>query len=253
MDYEMNFFTDYTSPGGSAPPPLDPPTSAVWQDYLEHFALCPRTPRGSLRLLPDEICLNHLFTYLAIEDIICMRRVRSQDMLIVDAPDIYIQVNKRFYFLTHEPVIWMRFLSRMELPLPPVSELNPLSTRWPAHFEAEQLVTRAITMDDNWKKDCPSVYNIRSIPAFHKILEMKILHGAKYLVASLQDAASDRFYIIIFSLEGPMANGKHAIVRAPVSSRAYHVQTKYMQYKGRQGIMTLFLQRRFNNGRVDSE
>ncbi|EEB93285.1 hypothetical protein MPER_08084, partial [Moniliophthora perniciosa FA553] len=80
------------------------------------------------------LIIDEIFTYLSIEDIMRLRRV-----------------DKAFFLLTHDPLIWRRFLERLNLPIPPIRP-NFRYTLEATDFEIEQLVTKAVRADDNWRK-----------------------------------------------------------------------------------------------------
>ncbi|KAF8215794.1 hypothetical protein K438DRAFT_1659074 [Mycena galopus ATCC 62051] len=198
--------------------------------YLPNFLLS-RFNRSSIcfiQRLPFDIFIDQIFIYLHIEDIICLRRV-----------------DRTFFLLTHEPVIWKRFLERMRTPIPPLRPTFRYSLQV-TDFEAEQLVSRAISLEDNWRRDEPRVQNRRVLNAHHRVLDMKLLPGGKFLIASVRDLSSHRYYITLFSLDHP--KGNCAVARVPTISKAYDLQAKYMKYNGAHGIMVAYTRRQFQNG-----
>ncbi|KAF7303113.1 hypothetical protein MKEN_01274800 [Mycena kentingensis (nom. inval.)] len=178
--------------------------------------------------LSFDIFVDYIFIYLCIEDIMCLRRV-----------------DRTFFLLTHEPVIWKRFLERMKTPIPPLRPTFRYSFQV-TDFEVEQLVTRAISLDDNWRKDTPLVKVRRTIEAHHRTLEMSLLPGGKFLIASVRDLASYRYYLTLFSLDHP--DGPRAVARLPTKSKAYDLHAKYFKYDGKQGIMIAYTRRSFVDG-----
>jgi len=86
--------------------------------------------------------------------------------------------------------------------------------------------------------------------AHYKVLELKLLPGGKYLVASAKDSCSYRFFILLFCLDHP--NGYHALARAPMRSRAYNIHAKYMKHDcgngPEYGIMIAYVWRSFRAG-----
>ncbi|KAJ6520192.1 hypothetical protein C8R45DRAFT_52401 [Mycena sanguinolenta] len=198
--------------------------------YLPNFLLS-RFNRSSIcyiQRLPFDIFIDQIFVYLHIEDIICLRRV-----------------DRTFFLLTHEPVIWKRFLERMRTPIPPLRPTFRYSLEV-TDFEAEQLVSRAISLEDNWRRDDPRVKNRQVLEVHHRVAEMRLLPGGKFLVASLRDSSSHRYYITLFCLDHP--KGNRAVARVPTLSKAYDLQAKYMKYNGAHGIMIAYTRRRFRNG-----
>ncbi|KAJ7651602.1 hypothetical protein DFH06DRAFT_548148 [Mycena polygramma] len=206
------------------------PSSNSLAAYLPDF-LISRFKRSSycyIQRLPSDVFLDHIFIHLNIEDIMCLRRV-----------------DRTFFLLTHEPVTWKRFLERMRTPIPPLRPTFRYSLQ-ATDFEAEQLVSRAISLDDNWRQDEPQVMNRRVMKSHHRVLDMKLLPGGKFLLASVRDLASHWYYITLFSLDHP--KGNRAVARVPTTSRAYDLQAKYMKYNGTHGIMVAYTRRMFRNG-----
>ncbi|KAJ6601456.1 hypothetical protein DFH09DRAFT_564208 [Mycena vulgaris] len=206
------------------------PSSTSLAAYLPNFLISPfkRTSICYIQRLPFDIFLDHIFLYLHIEDIMCLRRV-----------------DRTFFLLTHEPIIWKRFLERMKTPIPPLRPTFRYSLQV-TDFEAEQLVSRAISLEDNWRRDEPRVKTRKVMEAHHRVLDMKLLPGGKFLIASVRDLSSHRYYITLFSLDHP--KGNRAVARVPTISKAYDLQAKYMKYKGAHGIMISYTRRTFKNG-----
>lgn len=143
-------------------------------------------------------------------------------------------------------MIWKRFLRNINIPLPPLRPTFKY-TLDATGYEIEQLVTRAISLEFNWRKNYPDVTNSQIVLAHYKVLELKLLPGGKYLVASVKDSCSYRFFIMVFCLDHP--NGYQALARAPTKSRAYDLQAKYVTYNSgsgpEQGIMIAYIHRTF--------
>ncbi|PFH49670.1 hypothetical protein AMATHDRAFT_147100 [Amanita thiersii Skay4041] len=181
----------------------------------------------SIFKLPPDVLIDVIFLYLYVEDILALRRV-----------------SKAFFVLTHEPVIWKRFLLNMDIPLP---HLRPSFkyTSDATDYEVEQIVTRALSLDDNWRSSRTRIRANKYIPLQHQVLDMVLLPGGKFLVASMKDAAGFRCYLTLFAMDHP--NGHRAIARVPTISKAYFLQAKYVEWKGRKGIMIVYCRRRFQN------
>ncbi|THU89910.1 hypothetical protein K435DRAFT_676883 [Dendrothele bispora CBS 962.96] len=183
------------------------------------------SPCYSYRMDPDT-WIDGVFPHLKVEDIIRMRRV-----------------SKYFYLLTHEPIIWKNFLKKMTIPLPPIRP-SFRYTYEPTSFEVEQLVTRAIWTDDTYRKWSPKLRHQEIIFACYQVLEMILLPGGKFLVASVTDFRRTRFFIQVFSLDHPSHEGKYALAKRPVTTKAFNLRAKFMKYKGKQGIMIMFSMRK---------
>ncbi|KAJ7610882.1 hypothetical protein FB45DRAFT_761043 [Roridomyces roridus] len=206
------------------------PSSISLAAYLPNFLLShfQKAPKCHIQRLPFDIFVDQIFVYLTIEDIMCLRRV-----------------DRTFFLLTHEPVIWKRFLERMRTPIPPLRPTFRYSLQV-TDFEAEQLVSRAISLDDNWRRDEPRIKARKVMESHHRVLDMKLLPGGKFLIASVRDLSSYRYYITLFSLDHP--RGNRAVARMPTISKAYDLQAKYMKYNGKHGIMVAYTRRTFKGG-----
>lgn len=114
-------------------------------------------------------------------------------------------------------------------------------------FEPELLVTRALTLQDNWKRKRPArVYKKQVISTSMRVSEMLILPGGKYLLASTSDPEGFRPSITVYSLEYNL-NGTHAVAAISTKYQAYQLRARFLIYNGRPGIMIAYLERRLEN------
>ncbi|KAJ7150379.1 hypothetical protein C8R46DRAFT_1124821 [Mycena filopes] len=206
------------------------PSSTSIAAYLPNFLISHfmKPSICYIQRLPLDIYVDHIFIHLPIEDILALRGV-----------------DKTFFLLTHEPVIWKRFLERMKTPIPPIRPTFRYSLQ-ATDLEVEQLVSRAISLEDNWRRDEPRVIDRQVVNSHHRVLDMRLLPGGKFLVASVRDLSNHRYFITLFSLDHPQ--GKRAIARVPTISKAYDLQAKYMKHNGVYGIMIAYTRRTFKNG-----
>ncbi|RXW17029.1 hypothetical protein EST38_g8822 [Candolleomyces aberdarensis] len=181
--------------------------------------------------VPLDTFVDDIFPYLSIEDILSLRRV-----------------NKCLYLLTHQPIIWRRFLIRMDFPIPPLRPTFEYTLPL-TDYEIEQLVTQAITVDDNWRSPTPKIYNRRLLNGFYMINDLCLLPGGKYLVASVVDRNCSHWYwLYLYVLDSPW--GPRPVARIQTLSKAYNIQAKYVKLRaGEDGILVAYT-RRFNKGRV---
>lgn len=133
----------------------------------------------------------------------------------------------------------------MNIPVPPMRPSFRYSLQ-ATDFEVEQLVTRAISLDDNWRQIYPNVCSRHLMMAHYQVLDMKLLPGGKFLVASVKDSSNYHFYIVIFTLDHP--KGPRALARVPTHVKAFHLQAKYMKHNGVQGVMIAYVRRTFRDG-----
>ncbi|KAG9222277.1 hypothetical protein CCMSSC00406_0006574 [Pleurotus cornucopiae] len=197
--------------------------------FLTNFALMRLSPARApspILSLPFDIFLDQIFLYLHVEDIMCLRRV-----------------NKMFFLLTHEPIIWKRFLQAMTLPLPPLRPYYRYSLR-SNDFEIEQMVTRAISLDDNWRNHHTVARRHKVILTDKFIVEMKLLPGGKYLVVSETDEEGYRYSISVWLLDD--AHGPRVLARTDMDLKVFNLQAKYTKYQGQNGIVISFVRRKFS-------
>ncbi|KAK2461528.1 hypothetical protein APHAL10511_005991 [Amanita phalloides] len=202
---------------------MDSPLAILFR----RLARFPTVPTCCIFKLPPDLLTDGIFPYLCVEEIIALRRV-----------------NKAFFVLTHEPVIWKRFLLRMNIPLPP---LRP-SFRYTSDatdYEVEHLVTRAISLDDNWRRGRTRLLSNKIVATYHHVLDLVMVPGGKFLIASVRDEPGYRFYLVLYAMDHP--KGHRALARIPTISKAYFLQAKYGEWKGKRGIMIVYCRRRFQN------
>ncbi|KAJ3995485.1 hypothetical protein F5050DRAFT_1573460 [Lentinula boryana] len=208
------------------------PSSIQLTRYIPFLKrLFPQKDPVFIQKLSVDIWLDDIFIYLTIEDVICLRRV-----------------NKTLFLMTHEPIIWKRFLVRLPVPIPP---LRP-TLRWSLDltgFQIEQLVAKAITADDNWRRISPKFSSSTLEFAFYEILELKLLPGGQYMVASVKDTASRRFYICIFCLDHPDPDFP-PLARHSVPTRAFNIEARFLTWADRPGIMVFYSMRLPEDGKL---
>ncbi|OAX39527.1 hypothetical protein K503DRAFT_739250 [Rhizopogon vinicolor AM-OR11-026] len=180
----------------------------------------------SLSMLSDDILVDHIFEYLMVEDILCLR-----------------MVNKLFYNLTHHGIIWKRFLRRIG----PNGPALPPSRRYSPHsltsFEAERLVIRAITVHKNWIRPNPLAVSLLSAQAHRHILSMVVLPGGKYLVASACNPARTHYSLVVYVLDHRIS-GIVPLAETPVRGKAYHLCAKFMNVEGTPSICIGYIRRK---------
>ncbi|KAF8079203.1 hypothetical protein FPV67DRAFT_1616907 [Lyophyllum atratum] len=208
--------------------PISVSNSRALAGFLPNFLLSrfKQSAPCFIHRLPLDVFVDHIFVQLCIEDIMCLRRV-----------------NKAFFLLTHEPVIWKRFLSHLNVPLPPLRPTFRYALE-ATDFEIEQLVSRAVSLEDNWRKPHPEATSAIVFDTHYHVLDMKLLPGGRYLIASVRDAY--RCFIVVYCLDHP--NGPHALARFPTQMKAFNLQAKYMNYQGKPVIMIAYVRRSFQEG-----
>ena len=226
-------------------PTLTTQRLGLFASTLDRFPRFARNLKCSIFRLPPDLLIDGIFPYLCVEDIIVLRRVCCFPLSIRVVLELNLpQVNKTFFIVTHEPIIWKRFLLRMNIPLPPLRPSFQY-TNDATDYEIEHLVTRAISLDDNWRRGRTWIRSNRIITTQHQILDMVMVPGGKFLIVSIRDNPGFRFYLDLYAMDHP--KGHRAIARISTISKAYFLQAKYGEWKGRRGIMITYCRRRFQN------
>lgn len=214
------------------------------------FKLCfGRGDKCFITRLPAELFIEHVFRPLLVEDLVRLRQVCTNSCLSKNRCSFHrrLQTCKAFYLLTHEPIIWRRYMQSLHGI--PVSTLRPTFrfTTVEANHEIEHIVTSACVMERSWKRGFPHIRSERILIGQHlKIVDLKMVPGGKFLVASVRDRLQDRFYIEVYALD--VMHGCRLLARMSTFYKVYDIQAKYMHHNGRPGIMISYTRRRFKNG-----
>ncbi|KAG2149413.1 hypothetical protein BD769DRAFT_1405913 [Suillus cothurnatus] len=180
----------------------------------------------SLSMLSDDILVDHIFSYLMVEDILCLR-----------------MVNRLFYNLTHHGIIWKRFLQRIGPNVPALPPSLHYSPHFLTSFEAERLVIRAITVHKNWILPNPPAASYLPVQAHRHILSMVVLPGGKYLVASACNLAKTHYSLVVYVLDHRI-RGIVPLAETPVRGKAYNICAKYMSVEGTPSILIGYIRRK---------
>jgi hypothetical protein len=213
--------------------------------------LCTKLQKKSCAIirLPDDVLVENVMPTLSVEDILALRRVCTVPLdiwseSVIDCMCGY-KVNKLFYQLTHQPIIWKTFLRSMNItppPLPPSKRYGHL--RFLTGFEAERLVTRAISFHNNWRSAAPKVYDIEHFVLHHNILSMVVLPGGKHLVASVADYTYTLYSLMVFVVDH-RHGGLFPLAKTSTETKAINLRAKYMTVRGVSGLVIVYVRREF--------
>ncbi|KAL4070480.1 hypothetical protein J3A83DRAFT_4243550 [Scleroderma citrinum] len=179
----------------------------------------------SLNTLSDDI-LVEIFSYLDVEDVLSLRCV-----------------SKLYYNLSHQGIIWKRFLKRIGPNAPQLPPSLRYSPRFLTSFEAERLVTRAISLDMNWVSSRPCTLFRSSFLAHRLIQSMVVLPGGKYMVASVCNWAKNHYSLCVYALDHRVW-GIVPLAETPVKQKAYNLRAKYMTIDGKPSIVIAYVRRK---------
>ncbi|KAG6811268.1 hypothetical protein H0H92_008261 [Tricholoma furcatifolium] len=140
-------------------------------------------------------------------------------------------------------------MTEINLPLPPPRPTVNFRDKETEH-EYEQLVTSAISVEENFRRRYPKEIDRNCIVTDpYQVLDMVLLPGGKYLVTSIRDKY--RFYIAVYHLDH--RDGAEMLTRLPTTAKAYNLQAKYMKYKGKSVVMIAYVCRTFKAGTPANE
>ncbi|KAF9053659.1 hypothetical protein BDZ89DRAFT_976213 [Hymenopellis radicata] len=171
----------------------------------------------AVQRLPIQLLVDSVFPYLSVGDIIALRKL-----------------NHAFFLLTHEPVIWRRFLKTFNVQ-PPYIPAHVPYTLQASDFKAELMVANFLSVQQNWESSDPQLCGYYSFPTSCIVAEMRILPGGEYGVAAVCDEAGYR--VMVTEMNGRFAG----LASIATINRPYNLQARYMTYHGRQGIMVWFI------------
>ncbi|EMD31126.1 hypothetical protein CERSUDRAFT_60469 [Gelatoporia subvermispora B] len=155
-------------------------------------------------------------------------------------------VNQYFYQLTRHSIIWRQLLRKARLVLPP---LAPTLRNFLEHlngFELERLLMRAYSVDKIWNCEDLKPYHHWNFFVHTHVLSMVVLPGGQYLVASVTDDDRHHYGIMVYAMDHPVG-GCIALAKAETSTKAYHLQAKYLSVQGKPGIAIAYVRRDFRH------
>jgi hypothetical protein len=130
-------------------------------------------------------------------------------------------------------------------PLPPVKRYAHLGCI--TGFEAERMVTRAISFHNNWRSEAPKVYDIQHFMQHHNVLSMAVLPGGKHLVAAVADYTYAVHSLMVFIMDY-RHGGLIPLAKMPTETKAQNLRAKYQTVRGVTGIVIAYVRREFQSG-----
>ncbi|KAL4248406.1 hypothetical protein ABKN59_006837 [Abortiporus biennis] len=189
------------------------------------FLLCRDENKNSLARLTNDIIIDHIYAQLDVYGILAMRRV-----------------SKLFYYLTLEAIVWKRLLLKVDFPLPPLPPTSRYSYSSLTSIEAERILRKALSIEKNWRQDCPNYYDRWQFEAHHRVHGMFILPGGHYLVASVSDRACVQYFIMVFSMDHP-SHRALPLCKMQTDTKAFGLHAKYLTIGGERSIVFSYVQR----------
>ncbi|KAK0192401.1 hypothetical protein F5146DRAFT_1190248 [Armillaria mellea] len=189
---------------------------------------------GLIHALPPEILLELVFPLLSLCDLLALRAV-----------------DKSFFYITHDFVVWRRMAKKFRFPLPLI---HPPFQHTPARdYHLERALIRAHSLETNWKiGPCIRFTYLIETPA-EKVLEVALLPGGKYLIASMADINDCQYYLAVFDVDETPEHRNNLLAKIPLPSRAYQLRARFMHYQGEQRIIAFYVRRSFPTGALYSQ
>ncbi|KAI8974769.1 hypothetical protein BD414DRAFT_424052 [Trametes punicea] len=184
--------------------------------------------KDCLDRLPNDVLIDGVMSYLDILDILRLRRV-----------------SWLYYQLTHHAAVWKRLLRSANIPLPP---LPPTARHTPAQMtglEVERLLCRAYSLDLNWRRRSPRCILEWQLNAYHRVLEMVLLPGGRYLVASVTDPSEEQYSLVVYTVDPPALS--KPIAKTGTEMKAYALRAKFVTIKGQKSLAIAYIRRTYHH------
>ncbi|KAI1792042.1 hypothetical protein LXA43DRAFT_1009034, partial [Ganoderma leucocontextum] len=138
--------------------------------------------------------------------------------------------------------------------LPPVPPTERYSLAYLSHIEIERLLTRSVSLPTQWDHDQPKCMRRWEIDAQpeRKVLEMALLPGGQYLVASVKDRNPTRHSIEVFASDFQYSVG-FPFARFTTPTKAFHLRAKYLTIHGQPGIATAYIRRDYRRDKFKDQ
>ncbi|KAI8980629.1 hypothetical protein BD414DRAFT_492810 [Trametes punicea] len=180
-------------------------------------------------VLCDDIIVDNVLAQLDIEDIARLR-----------------QVSQQFLACSAEAAVWKRRFERAKHFLPPVPPTARYSFEKLSAVEAERLLVRCSSLSKQWDTEEPRYLNEWQFDAYRRVIDMVLLPGGQYIVASVTDRAWKRFAVQIFTADFRYSMAS-PIAQMSVPTKAFELRAKYMTFRGKPGIVVTYIRRDYRH------
>jgi hypothetical protein len=92
----------------------------------------------------------------------------------------------------------------------------------------------------------PKIVTKRAIPSQYVVLELKLVPGGKYLVASVRDVCNYWYFLVVYCMDHP--SGPIALARLETDVKAFNIEAQYMTYDHKQVLMIAYTRRYYPSG-----
>ena len=126
-----------------------------------------------------------------------------------------------------------------------VPQIRPSLDYAASGFEIEALVVHAAQVATAWNcVDAIDLNSHRRLDSQLEVVDIKIVPGGNFIVASVRDRSHLRFYLIVYVLDA--RNGSRALARFHLPHKAFDLQAQYLDRNGHHGIMISYTTRKFS-------
>ncbi|KAI9068436.1 hypothetical protein FKP32DRAFT_1561741 [Trametes sanguinea] len=184
--------------------------------------------KDCLDRLPNDVLLDGVMSYLDIFDILRLRRVSTL-----------------YYELTHHAAVWKRLLRHADVPLPPLPPTTRHTLSRMSGFEVERLLCRAYSHHINWSEHNPQCFSEWTFNSHHRVLEMVLVPGGRYLIASVTDPTETTYSLVIFTVD--VHRRCRPIAKTDTQTKAYGIRVKFATVKGEKSLAVAYLRREYHH------
>ncbi|KZS89784.1 hypothetical protein SISNIDRAFT_458476 [Sistotremastrum niveocremeum HHB9708] len=179
--------------------------------------------RDPTRYLPTDVLIE-ICQLLSVYDVLALRRV-----------------NRTFYRLTHEPIIWKQLLLNSKFRPPQLPPTPSHSLGVIEQSAAELALRRAYTLEMEWKHDSTCACHTQ-FDSFGKVFKMSIVPGGKYLVSTLLDDQSQQICLSLWDLDHKRGDFSEApLAKTMLGQEVMEMKSRYMSVRGIKGIVIALL------------
>jgi hypothetical protein len=159
-----------------------------------------------------------------------------------------MQVDRRMYRLTCEAHIWKRFLAEHTGPLPPLPPSASHALGRLSALEAERLLVRGISADDNFRRTQPRLHRAAACAAQRDVHELFLVPGGQYMLAGTSVSGGEHWALTLFVLDHKWGAAV-PLASIPTQEKAYNIRAVFAQHQsendGRMEGLIVSYQRRF--------
>ncbi|OSD01113.1 hypothetical protein PYCCODRAFT_1369886 [Trametes coccinea BRFM310] len=180
-------------------------------------------------LLCNDVIIDNILAELDVQDIAKLR-----------------QVSQQLWECSKEGAVWKRKLEREKHFLPPVPPTARYSLENLSPTEAERFLVRCASLARGWDAERPRYLHNWKFDAYRIVVDMVLLPGGQYIVASVTDQFWSRFSVRVFTSDFKYSMAS-PIAQMDVPTKAFELRAKYMTFRGKPGIVIAYIRRDYRH------